>query len=127
MKKIDKENASQIIGTTGVSWKVDGVRYNARWEEMEFVSVGEEEGDSDIYRVKPKVGRPPTVEKKAVVNDNLLPKKKALDWAMKRDDVISALLALGETFNPDHNRMTLLNQLKHAQKRLPLDGLKRDK
>ena len=116
---IDKSNVGEIFGAPGVKWQADGVYYNARWEEMEFVSVGVAEGDLDIYRVKPKVGRPPMVKKEAVIEEKETPirEKKTIFGAMRRDTVIKSLEDLGEEFNPDHNRMTLLNQLKHAQLR----------
>jgi len=110
MAEIDKSRASLIGGTPGVKYKVDGVRYNARWEEMEFVSVGENEGDADIYRVKKKVGRPRvhTIEENPPRKNNTL-------WTMSKGKAIKELEKLGVEFDLDSNKNTLLVLLKKAR------------
>jgi len=130
--KIDKSKAGQIYGTPGVMWKVDGVRYNARWEEMEFVSVGENEGDSDIYRLKKKVDQLPIIvpEKvEEVVESEInnvdqtetgkeygqgVLEAMECDWSMKKSDIKKSLITLGVAFEEHSRKSVLYALLKNA-------------
>ena len=107
--EIDKRNASQIYGTPGVAWKVNGVRYNANWEEVEFVSHGENEGDFDIYRVKEQ-----PVKKPLVIEPMVVEKQDTFNWNMRKDDVAKALRELGIEFSPMSTRNKLINLLKQS-------------
>ena len=110
--EIDKSKASQIYGVPGVTWKVGEVRYNALWQEVEFVSHGEKDGDPEIYRVKASIPKEILVEEPVVIE-----KQDTFNWNMKKDDIVKALRELNVQFSPMRTRSQLINLLKQNSMR----------
>lgn len=135
MVEIDRtKEISAIYGVPGVKWKQGEHRFNARGEEMEFVSNGTDDDDGPIYRpkqmpvpeLKPEPEREPEqpriiekVEEPAV--EEPVYEEIPFDWNMKKNDVIKALNELGVIFDPRINRSKLISLLREEQKKSTSD------
>lgn len=114
LSKEKKQSASEIIGVPGLKYKVDGKRYNAAWEEMEFVQSGVD-GSADIWRVKldldpePEPIEVPSAPKFEVRDEQESP---SFNWNMRKDDIMAELEKRDIVFDPAKNRRMLLKLLR---------------
>lgn len=119
-EEIDKKNASEIWGVPGLKYKVGEKRYNARWEEMEFVEYGIDDSP-DIWQVKgsgqPQVDTEPLKVPPAPefnIDDVEEDRKPVFNWNMKKDDIIAELDKRDIIFDPTKSRNHLLKVLRES-------------
>ena len=92
----EKKTASLVCGVPGLKYKVGERRFNALWQEMEFVKSGVD-GSADKWRVKvdnleiepDPLKVPPGPEFNA---DEEEPQEvPSFNWNMKKDDIVAEL------------------------------------